>query len=83
MIIKTFSNSLYELDTQNKRARRLHGKKDPTKLTGKDGEWKAYTFISEVIIGESLIIAWAEDVDGYTQPATQTSAIVEINPKFN
>ena len=83
MIIKTQSGSTYEIDESNKLARRLHGVKTPTKFFSKDEQWKKYSFISEVVIGIPLIIAWEETVEGYTQPATQTSLVVEINPTLN
>lgn len=34
--------SVYELDLEGKRMRRLEGENDPTPRQGPDGEWKTY-----------------------------------------
>jgi len=82
MIIKTQSGSLYEIDEEQKQVRRLHGNKEATKLQG-DNTWKKYAYLSEVKIGQSLFIIWADKAAGYSIPATTTSPITEINPALS
>jgi hypothetical protein len=51
-------NSLYEVDLAASRIRRLAGKENPTPRQGEDGEWKTFFGISEVMIGQTVLIAW-------------------------
>ena len=75
MIFETL-NSTYEHDPAGRRIRRLKGVNGPTPRQGADGEWKHYAMISEVQVGESVIIVWtiSDDVAG----ATQTSLVQSI-----
>lgn len=59
MRFTTISGSLYEVDLDNKKIRRLNGKADPTPRQGKDGEWQGYLNNLTVVVGEPVIIAWA------------------------
>jgi len=60
MRFTTISGSLYEVDTENKKIRRLNGKKDPTPRQGKDGEWRGYLGELSVTIGQPVWIIWAD-----------------------
>lgn len=42
MKVLTETGSVYEIDAQNKQARRLQGVAAPTSRTGQDGVWKRY-----------------------------------------
>lgn len=92
IIIETRSGSMYEIDTGNKCIRRLQGKTDPTKRVGENSLWKRYSEISELKVGQGLIIVWAneklleetllnaEEVL-LAKPMTYTSDIVSILDK--
>ena len=56
---QTESGSLYELDEENCRVRRLLGVKDPTPRQGQDGEWTQFTEASAVIVGEPVAFLWS------------------------
>lgn len=72
-------NSIYEVDTENKRIRRLNGKDDPTPRQGPDGEWKPYLeLMNDVKIGDPLIIAWTQDNNTGVVKTTMTSTIVSF-----
>ncbi len=58
MIFETQSGSVYELDTEASRIRRLSGLNDPQPRQGKDGEWRTYVAVSDVRVGCELLIAW-------------------------
>ena len=85
MIIYTESRSIYQVDTTQKRLRRLQGAINPTPRIGKDGEWKSYSSLypDPIVIGKSMIIIWGSDVP-YLDPeepgakTTQTSFVVKI-----
>lgn len=73
MIFKTM-NSAYEVDLENNRVRRLHGKDAPTPRQGADGDWREFV----QVIGlqeksDGVIFVWSPG------KITQTSPIVEID----
>ena len=85
----TISGSMYEVDLEEKKCRRLIGIQDPQPRQGKDGEWKNYKdiFPSPPLVGMQVIFIWdpettpslgilPEDVP-YT-PTTLTSLVAEI-----
>jgi len=81
MKFKTFSGSVYELDLNNKRIRRLNGNKAPTERQGADGEWKTYaSLLNEPQVDKSLVIVWKVDIVDEEQilRTTETSYIKEI-----
>jgi hypothetical protein len=77
MIFKT-ENSTYEVDHESKKIRRLYGAEDPTIRQGKDAEWREFTKISPVIIGDPVFIIWEVNDTGMTLKATRTSIIKDI-----
>lgn len=60
MRFTTVSGSLYEVDQENKKIRRLNGNADPTPRQGKDGEWRGYLNDLHIEVGQSVVIAWAD-----------------------
>lgn len=71
--------STYEVDTVNKRIRRLKGVNQPTERQGEDMVWKTYARMNKQLTG-SYLIEW----EGITQgpmgslvgPMTLTSPVV-------
>jgi len=84
MIFRTQSNSVYEVDFDNKKVRRINGVNEPTARQGKDGEWRKY---AHIVLKENTpcYIVW-EDKDtilkeyGYEESVstTVTSIVKEI-----
>lgn len=89
----TASGSMYEVDTDAKKIRRLIGKDNPTPRMGKDGEWRSYREVHPWPLqkGQSVVIAWGSDVElqeetkaiveagGFGLPLTTTSPVVIID----
>lgn len=77
-------NSVYEVDLQGKRVRRLRGIGDPMPRLGKDGEWRPYASISPILKGLPVLIVWTSDTplhDGsnpWLVPTTLTSDVKNI-----
>jgi hypothetical protein len=67
-------NSSYEVDTANKRVRRLCGVNDPTPSQGKDGEWRAYESCWNIEVGHCANFVW------YGFKGISTSVITAIFP---
>lgn len=87
MIIRT-RNSIYEIDFDNKRVRRLTGTAAPTPRQKADGEYRDYLSIAPnpPIVGESLLIIWdptttplMEGSEAGATPITLTSVVVKID----
>lgn len=57
--IDTFSGSVYEIDSANKKVRRVSGTHEPTSNQGIDGEWKHYELVHHVR-NLGLVIEWNE-----------------------
>jgi hypothetical protein len=88
MIFNT-ANSTYEVDTDNKRIRRLVGKNAATVRQG-NGEWRSYDSIhpDPIMVGESVAIFWSKDVPLLDEtpeeeraaavPATITSVVMSV-----
>ena len=82
-VITTQSGSMYQVDEDNKRVRRLVGNGSPTIRIGKDGDWRSYQEITNPKVGECLIIVWSSDVplligNEPGVPLTRTSVVVSI-----
>ena len=92
MKFTTQSGSVYEINTDSKKIRRLKGKEDPTPRQGKDGEWRPYvdTFPNPIQVGKGVVIAWGSDTplldetkamfgdDAAGMPITTTSKVVLV-----
>jgi hypothetical protein len=67
--------SIYEVDFDNRRVRRVSGVDRPTPRQGADGEWKSYLSVS--MFDEGLLFQWGWNDDG-TAKCTHTSKIVQV-----
>lgn len=78
---ETISGSLYEVDQENCRVRRLVGVKDPTPRQGADGDWREYADITDIAPGLAVMITWRFDVEpeAVWARSTLTSNVKEIH----
>lgn len=74
VIIKT-TFSVYEVDRENCRIRRLTSDHEPTPRQGQDGEWRGYEDLR--FMNDGMFIIWNHTYSGIAQ-GTLTSPIVEI-----
>jgi hypothetical protein len=61
--IKTISGSTYEINTVEKKIRRVEGTHAPTSRQGNDGEWKDYTGLAS-LKNYGIFIDWHGDGKG-------------------
>ena len=81
MKFTTQSGSVYEVNQTDKQIRRVSGSKKPTLRQGQDGDWKSYSTLSPIKVGQPVVIVWAI-VDGTSETVfktTFTSDVTEIN----
>lgn len=82
MKFRTFTGSIYEVDTAAKRIIRLSGTKPPTDRQTDD--WRPYRSISRIAPGETVVIVWPDGtplLEGSPEgslPLTETSGVVEV-----
>lgn len=79
MIFRTES-STYEVDRAGRRIRRVSGKGPPTPRMGEEGEWRRYSDLSEVRVGEPVVVLWAmgEESGLAVARTTVTSPVREV-----
>ncbi len=53
----TESNSIYEIDKENSRIRKLNSQ-EPSASKRIGGDWKSFARISPVVVGKSVLIFW-------------------------
>lgn len=89
MKFQTQSGSVYEVNTDSKKVRRLQGMNDPTPRMGKEGEWRPYFSLlpDPPEVGSQVVIVWGDDTKplpetdcscGIIIPTTMTSNVVSI-----
>lgn len=74
---RTFTGSIYEIDEDAKKIRRLSGVKDSTPRQGADGDWKQYQEIMMTPL-KNMVIIWETTInpDGeLINRATATSPV--------
>lgn len=53
-------NSVYEVDLEEKRVRRIEGREAPTARQGPDGVWKTFDCVTEIKVGGPVLFSWGE-----------------------
>lgn len=78
----TAAGSVYEVDLDRLRIRRLAGVHPMTERQAADDEWKNYYSLMGVAVGEPVIIAWRIDMSCSQAVirATMTSTVMCILP---
>lgn len=79
--IRTETGSVYEIDHENKRARRFSASGSGASVRATE-EWRAFEHVNEPEIGGQLVIVWTDATPALTPlggtPATITSPVTEI-----
>lgn len=80
-IIARTRNSVYEVDLEGRRVRRLTGDIDPTPEQGRDGEWRRAEVISTPEVGEKIVIVWSAEVsrDDAHAHTSVTSTVQDVS----
>jgi len=80
VVFRTESSSMYEVNIDERKIRRLHGANPATNRLGHDGEWKEFLNISELEIGESVVITWSisNEQEEFRLKTTVTSPIIDF-----
>lgn len=86
MFFKTQSGTLYEVDNDNKRIRRVSNTENQpgTPRTG-SGEWRSFDSISNIEKGSQVVIIWNKkenpllpDSPNFAIPTTITNIVIEV-----
>jgi hypothetical protein len=71
MLYKTRSGSVYQVDHEGKRVRRMIGEAAPTPHQGKDGDWKSFQDLTTLPDGR-LWFWWGSGETTFTSPVLET-----------
>lgn len=79
LVFTTESGSIYELDHEGRRLRRLSGATPQTRV-GPNGKWKEFLDISPVEEGKPVSIVWQWDDEGglLVARSTVTSCVTSV-----
>lgn len=75
IVVATESGSVYELDYEEKRIRRVSGREPVHYLFGEDGAWKPFLSIDYPKVTERLVIVFHRDYKG----TLITSRVIRID----
>ena len=82
---RTISGSEYQVDTDNKRIRRVSNSNGQAPTARQGDDWRTYADIGPIKVGKSVVIFWnpkttplLEGSPDNANPATITSEIAEI-----
>lgn len=85
MQFHTESGSIYEVDTDHKRIRRVSNSERPATLRQGNNAWKDYSSLSDIVVGSPVLISWEPkntpllpESPSCALPATLTSAVTKI-----
>ena len=76
----TESGSLYEINLEEKRIRRVTGNGPGTPRVGPDGEWRTFTDLHPAapVVGASLLIMWRQNPETGVLETTLTSPVQRV-----
>jgi hypothetical protein len=83
--VRTESGSVYDVDHDEKRIRRVHGRHGPTDTQPQDGIWRRFSGLEGPTAGQSMIVYWATEAAGAKETdfgfrTTVVTQVTEIDP---
>lgn len=78
--VRTESGSVYDVDHEGKRIRRVHGRHGPADTQPQDGIWRSFVGLEGPIAGQPMVVYWATEVVGakVTNLGFRTTVVVEV-----
>lgn len=71
-------NSIYEVDEEDNRIRRVNSNHEPTPRQEEDGVWQEFGTVEGLEEGSPMLIIWGSDEDEEYLECTHTSTIQKI-----
>lgn len=83
--VRTESGSVYDVDREGMRIRRVHGRHGPADMQPQDGIWRRISGLEGPKAGESMVVYWATEVTGPTETdfgfrTTMVTDVTEVEP---
>ena len=84
--VRTESGSVYDVDLDGMRIRRVHGRHGPTDTQPQDGIWRRIRGLEGPTAGESMVVYWATEAAGgketdYGFRTTVVTEVIEVDPE--
>jgi hypothetical protein len=78
--VRTESGSVYDVDLEGKRIRRVHGRLGPSDTKPQDGIWRDFTGLDGPEVGRSMVVYWSAMAAGATETSLgfRTTAVCEV-----
>lgn len=78
--VRTDSGSVYDVDHDGKRIRRVHGRLGPSDTKPQDGIWRQFVGLDGPVVGETMVVYWASQDGGSTETnlGFRTTVVLEI-----
>lgn len=78
--VRTDSGSVYDVDLEGKRIRRVHGRLGPNDTRPQDGIWRHFVGLDGPVIGQTMVVYWSTQGSGATETnlGFRTTVVLEI-----
>ncbi len=79
--VRTESGSVYDVDLDGMRIRRVHGRHGPSDSQPQDGIWRRIRGLVGPTAGEPMIVYWATEAAGATETdfGFRTTVVTEVS----
>jgi hypothetical protein len=79
--VRTESGSVYDVDHEGMRIRRVHGRHGPADTQPQDGIWRRISGLEGPTAGASMVVYWATEVVGpkETDYGFRTTLVTEVS----
>ncbi len=78
--VRTDSGSVYDVDLDQKRIRRVHGRLGPNDTRPQDGIWRNFVGLDGPEVGQTMVVYWSTQGGGTneTNLGFRTTAVLEV-----
>lgn len=79
--VRTESGSVYDLDFEKMRIRRVHGRHGPADSQPQDGIWRKIAGAEKPVVGQPMVVYWAKEAAGAqeTDFGFRTTSVVAVD----
>ena len=78
--VRTESGSVYDVDREGMRIRRVHGRHGPADTQPQDGIWRSFIGLEGPTPGEQMVVYWVAEASGAreTNLGFRTTVVVDV-----
>lgn len=78
--VRTESGSVYDVDREGRRIRRVHGRHGPADTQPQDGIWRSFIGLEGPTAGQPMVVYWTTEAAGAKETTLgfRTTVVVEV-----